>query len=115
MEATQVAVQAPAARVAERPAAAPRMEMPSELTRVVEQQESTQKVQAQQAARAFAERTTQPPTAVSTSYDPVMRSVVITTVSNETGQVVSQVPSKELISLAYRTQEFRASFVDMQA
>jgi uncharacterized FlaG/YvyC family protein len=44
-----------------------------------------------------------------------MKSVVITTVSNDTGEVVSQLPSKELLALAYRTAEFRNRLANVQA
>ena len=82
---------------------------------MVAAQESQAAAQEQQAAKVFAERSSKPATAVSTSYDPVMKSVVITTVSNDTGEVVSQLPSKELLALAYRTAEFRTRLANVQA
>lgn len=115
MDAIQAAALSPVIRVAERPVVAPKVEPSAETLRAVAAQESKAVAQEQQAAKAFAERSSKPATAVSTSYDPVMKSVVITTVSNDTGEVVSQLPSKELLALAYRTAEFRSKSANVLA
>ena len=116
MDAVQAATLSPVIRVAERPVAPPvKVEPSSEAVRVIAMQDSKNAAQEQQAAKIFAERSSKPATAVSTSYDPVMKSLVITTVSNDTGEVVSQLPSKELLALAHRTAEFRAKFLDVRA
>jgi len=82
---------------------------------LVDGQQAHMEAKEQQVARAFVERVSKPATAVSTSYDPVMKSVVITLTSNDTGEVVTQLPSKELLALAHRTQEFQASLMDRRA
>ena len=116
MDAVQAATLSPVIRIAERTVAPPvKVEPSAEAVRAIAMQDSKSAAQEQQAARMFAERSSKPATAVSTSYDPVMKSVVITTVSNDTGEVVSQLPSKELLALAHRTAEFRSNMLDVRA
>ena len=56
-------------------------------------------------ARAFAETASRPPTTVSTSYDPVLKSVILTTYRSDTGSLVTQIPSREMLAFAHRTRE----------
>ena len=50
--------------------------------------------------------------AASTSFDPRLKSVVITTVRLSAGEVLNRLPSQELHDLAYRTAHFRAVLAD---
>jgi hypothetical protein len=68
MDAVQAATLSPVIRVAERPVAPPvKVEPSSEAVRVIAMQDSKNAAQEQQAAKIFAERSSKPATAVSTS------------------------------------------------
>ena len=67
----------------------------------------------QEVARAFAETASRPPTIVSTRYDSVVKSVILTTYRSDTGSLVSQIPSQEMLAFAHRTHELSRLFLDL--
>ena len=88
------------------------VKLPAAAETTIQEQLSRRQSADQVVARAFAETASRPPTMVSTSYDPVVKSVILTTYRSDTGSLVSQIPSREMLAFAHRTLELSRLFLD---